>query len=114
MQEKLTVSQILSRRVREERKRKGLTQSELSELVNKTPETICHIENGVAATKLSTIDKLAEIFDIEPYELFKEKDPLDLAKITGIRLELLQELEEASDDTLSLVLELIKKLNNKI
>ena len=113
MEEKLKVSQILARRVREERKARGWTQSQLSEYINKTPETLCHIENGTSATKLSTIDSFTEIFGIEPYELFKEKDPLDLANITGVRLELLQELEETDEQTVSLVLEFIRKIRKK-
>lgn len=105
-------SLILGKRVREERKEKGLTQAELSELIDKTPETICHLENGMAATKLSTIDKLADVLNLEIYELFKEKDPLDLSKISGVRLELLQELEETDDETISLVLKLVRKLKD--
>ena len=73
MHKKLTAKQILGHRVRQERKERGWTQTQLSEMINKTTEMVCHIENGSATTKLKTIDRLAEIFDIEPYKLFKKK-----------------------------------------
>jgi len=56
---------------------------------------------------------LAEIFDIEPYKLFQEKDTFNLAKISGIRLELLQKLEESDDETTDVLLNLIKKMMKK-
>ncbi|MBE6450090.1 MAG: hypothetical protein E7013_05350 [Alphaproteobacteria bacterium] len=42
MHKKLTAKQILGHRVRQERKERGWTQTQLSEMINKTTEMVCH------------------------------------------------------------------------
>ncbi len=52
------------------RKRRGLTQSELSSLCETTQQTIAKIEMGVVDPKLSTLEKIAKALECELGELF--------------------------------------------
>ena len=49
-------------KIREERKRSGLTQEQLGEIVEKTKNTIINIENK-GRTLEETVKKLAEVFN---------------------------------------------------
>jgi transcriptional regulator with XRE-family HTH domain len=61
-----------AKRMRELRKRKGLTQERLSELSDIDYKHIQLLESNKApAPKLDTIEKLAKAFGITPSELLK-------------------------------------------
>ncbi|HBZ35951.1 MAG TPA: XRE family transcriptional regulator [Rikenellaceae bacterium] len=62
----------LAKRLRELRKRKSLTQEQLSELSGVDYKHIQLLEsNKASAAKLDTIEKLAKAFSISPSELLK-------------------------------------------
>jgi len=62
----------LAKRLRELRKRKGLTQEQLSELSGIDYKHIQLLEsNKASAAKLDTIEKLAKAFDMSPSKLLK-------------------------------------------
>ena len=57
-------------RLKELRKEKGLTQTDLAELLEVTKLTIHNWENGVSSIKSDRLKKLCEIFDVDvPYLL---------------------------------------------
>ena len=57
-------------RLKELRKEKGLTQTDLAELLEVTKLTISNWENGVSSIKSDRLKKLCEIFDVDaPYLL---------------------------------------------
>ena len=57
-------------RLKELRKEKGLTQTDLAELLEVTKLTIHNWENGVFSIKSDRLKKLCEIFDVDaPYLL---------------------------------------------
>lgn len=60
----------LGKRIREERKRKGLTQEKLAEKVELSPVYIGYIETGKQAPYLKTLERIAESLGVEVYELF--------------------------------------------
>ena len=62
----------LSMRIRELRKKKGLTQEQLSELSKVDYKHIQLLESKkTPAAKLDTIEKIAKAFHISPSELLK-------------------------------------------
>jgi len=62
----------LAKRIKELRKRKGLTQEQLSELSGIDYKHIQLLEsNKTPAAKLDTIEKLAKAFGISPSKLLK-------------------------------------------
>lgn len=57
------------------RKRLGLTQTELGEMVNVTAQAVSKWEKGISEPDLSTVQKLCKIFDIDSKEFFTEEEP---------------------------------------
>ena len=74
------IKKQLGQRVKYLRKSRDLSQEQLSEMLGITARSLGNIENGRCFMSLSGIEKLIEIFDIEPYELFifDKKPPEDV------------------------------------
>lgn len=56
------------------RKKLKITQEQLAEMCNVSPNYIGRIEIGYHFPSPELLDKFAEIFDIEPYKLFVDID----------------------------------------
>jgi transcriptional regulator with XRE-family HTH domain len=65
---------LLGRNVQELRKRAGLTQAELSERVNVSPEFLSRVERCLKSPSLDTVGRIAKALGVQVQELFKE-DP---------------------------------------
>lgn len=65
------IDQLFGARVKTLRKQAGLTQEQLSELIDKTPDTVSNIERGFSAPRLSTANAIAKALDVEIVELFQ-------------------------------------------
>ena len=61
---------ILGDRVKAERKRRGLTQNQLAELIRSNKRTILDIENYRGNPKLGTLFDLLTYLEIDPYTVF--------------------------------------------
>lgn len=55
------------------RKRRGLTQMQLCELVEISRNHLSRIENADCAVSLDAVFAIAKALDVEPYRLFQEK-----------------------------------------
>lgn len=64
------VQKQFGEKIRDCRKRKGMSQETLSELVDKTPDTISNIERGYTSTRIKTAIRLAKALDVPLVELF--------------------------------------------
>ena len=64
----------LNERLREERKRKGLTQEQLAQLLSVSRQTISHWETGRAAPDYESLRLLAEALEISPSHLLGEEE----------------------------------------
>lgn len=64
----------LGLRIREERKRAGLTQEQLAEKVDLSTDFIGYIERGKQAPYLKTLERIAQTLGVEVYELFIFKE----------------------------------------
>lgn len=57
-------------RLRELRKRKGLTQEDLAELLSIGVRSVGKIETGNSFPSTETLEKIIKVFEISPVELF--------------------------------------------
>ena len=74
---------LLGRRIKEYRKRAGMTQAKLAELVNVDDKHISCIESGKNFPSADLINRLATALKVEPKDLFEYyhlQDPMDLKK----------------------------------
>lgn len=65
------IKKLLGQRIRQLRKARGITQEELAEKLGICTPNISYIENGKFAPSMENFEKLVNIFDVEPYELYK-------------------------------------------
>jgi len=61
----------LGGRIKELRRAKGLSQSQLSERVDIDPKHLSRIEVGSGFPSLDTLEKIAEVLDVELKEFFE-------------------------------------------
>ena len=61
---------LLGKRIRELRKRKGINQEQLAELINVDPTTISNIENGKNYPSLINLENLLNVLDSNFLEAF--------------------------------------------
>lgn len=62
---------VIGSRIKAERKRLGLTQEQLSEMINVTPHYIYEIERGMKAMSMETLINLSETMELSTdYILF--------------------------------------------
>lgn len=65
------IKKMLGKRIRELRKARKITQEQLAEKLGIGPANISYIENGKFAPSMENFEKIVEIFEVEPYELYK-------------------------------------------
>lgn len=61
----------VGKRIREERKRNGLTLAELARACGTSPQTICRMEIAKMTVSLEWIEKIAKAFNIPPDMFFE-------------------------------------------
>jgi len=105
---KIKPENIVGRRVREFRKRKKLTQAQLAEKINKTVEMVCHLENGTASTKISTLYDICEALDFQPHQLFTNLYDFEADKMYPELVELFMELREMPPEAVHHILYAIR------
>lgn len=87
----------LGRRLKEFRRRRGLSQSELAKLVGVTPSTISQVESNLIYPSLPALMSMAEVLEVEPASFFEERPEargsqvFTAADMVEIRLPLLPE-----------------------
>ena len=65
------IKKLLGQRIRQLRKARGITQEELAEMLGIGTPNISYIENGKFSPSMENFEKLVNIFNVEPYELYK-------------------------------------------
>ncbi len=97
------IKQLLGCRIKELRKRKGLTQETLSEIIGIEPRNLIKIENGQTFPRAQTLQLLLEFLDCNPNELFNFSH---LNSIEFMRSRVLQKIQ-SDDDLVKLVYKII-------
>jgi len=98
----------IGKRIKEIRKQRGLSQEQLSEMVDIEQNTLSYIETGNNFFTAETLEKIINALDIEPYELFDfghHKSPKDL--ITEIN-----KMLKANPDKVQEIYKIIKAVIN--
>ncbi len=67
----MSIKKLLGKKIKQIRQKRGLTQEELSEKVNISPRALSGIERGVNFLTAETLDKIMEILNITPNQLFQ-------------------------------------------
>ena len=62
---------LLGRRIKEIRKSRGLTQEQLSEMIDIETSSLSGIESGRFYPSLHVLEKIAQVFEVELIEFFK-------------------------------------------
>ena len=68
--EKVNIKEILAANLRENRRKKGLTQEKLAEMADISLRYLAMLETGDGFPSAEVLEKLAEALDIEAFELF--------------------------------------------
>lgn len=66
----MKLTKKFGKRLKEIRKRRNISQEELAELVGMEPNNISKLELGEHLPKKENLEKLCEVLEIEPKELF--------------------------------------------
>jgi len=82
------------------RKEKGISQEKLAEACNTATSYIGLMEIYKNVPKLSTIEKIAAALDVDPLELFKDKNKIPLEHIQNKKKAILLLLEKELDNIL--------------
>ena len=103
-----SASLILSQNIRKYRKMKKITQSELAKRIGKTVEMVCQLENGIASTKISTVNEIADVLGVEVYQLFLEAPLLTIEDLSPDLVEIMHELQDQNPEYVRAIRNLIK------
>ena len=77
--ENMDKKELLGRRIGELRKRKGISQEQLAELINVEPATISNIENGKNYPSMMNLERIIRALDSNFLEVFdyEHKAPVE-------------------------------------
>jgi len=64
------IKTLLGKRIKELRKKRGLTQETLAEYANIEIPSLSNIENGKNYPNYGTLEKISNALDVNPYELY--------------------------------------------
>jgi len=93
------------------RKKRGLTQSQLAELMSVEPETISRFERGTATPSIQRLIGIADALEVGVHHLLTRSSPLmsDKVELLGEQLEQLSRTDK--DLVLGVALTLAKRLS---
>ena len=77
-----TIEELLSKRVKKARHRRGLTLAQFSQQTKISVATLSKIENAKISSPVSTYAKIAKALDIPLGELFSESIPIPISFVT--------------------------------
>ena len=66
----MDIAKIVGNNIKEARKLKGLTQSQIAQIFRMTQQQYSRFENGVFELNYEQIVKICEILDLTPNEIF--------------------------------------------
>lgn len=64
------IKKLLGKKIKQLRKDKDLTQEKLAELINIEIPSLSNIETGKYSPSVETLQKLSEVLNVEPWELY--------------------------------------------
>ena len=100
----MKLKESLGKNIKYYRKKKGLTQEQLAELVNIHDKNLSKIENGNNYPSAETLSTIVKALDIDFYELFLFNNEIDYEQMKS---EIIQSLDDNKN-----ILALYKYLKN--
>lgn len=107
MKEDKKVETPLPERIRYYRQKQGLTQGQLSELVNVTEHYIAEIENKLKFPSMELIKKISLALNVPIYNLMQSLENIELSKYSELRAI----LNTKDEKELSTLLEVLLSIN---
>lgn len=98
----------LGKRVKELREQRNLSQEYIAEQLDIHPANYWRIENGVSYPKPENLEKICEILEVKPQELFTFEH---LKSLNDIKSEL-YEIINSNDDLARLIYKFVKTLKD--
>jgi len=100
---------LIGSRIKNARKNKGITQANLSEILNVSPEYISRLECAATKISLETLCKIAILLDVTPEFLLT--GALEEAN-NYLLSEIAENLKKCSPDKTKVILQIIKSISN--
>lgn len=97
---------ILGECVKTERKKRGLTQVQLAELIHSNKRTIIDIENSRGNPKMETLVDLLTFLRIDPYIIFYSEPTLRSAALSQLELT----LHDCSEEQIKMLIPICKSI----
>ena len=106
------MEKIIGKRIQEFRKKRGMTQEELSEFIDISPHYLSALERGIYNIKLETLVKILNCLDCSADEVFCDVVNKSFAFTTNRLSKKLEELSpEEQEKILAVVDTMIKNAN---
>ena len=106
------MEKIIGKRIQEFRKKRGMTQEELSEFIDISPHYLSALERGIYNIKLETLVKILNCLDCSADEVFCDVVNKSFALTTNRLSKKLEELSpEEQEKILAVVDTMIKNAN---
>ena len=102
-----TTKELLGLRIKELRKKKGLSQSELSEKIGVESKHLSRIEVGGSYPSFDTLEKTASALGVEMKDFFEF---VEQSGRRGLRNEICRMLAEASPDELNIIFKIVRAI----
>ncbi len=99
---------LLGKRLRELRKRRGISQERLAELIEVDPTTVSNIENGKNYPTMSNLYKLLEVLDCTFTEAFDFEHKNNNDNLINQIIERLKNNPEKIEDFYKIIMALTK------
>ena len=99
---------LLGKRLRDLRKRKGISQEKLAELINVDPTTISNIENGKNYPSLINLENLLDVLESSFLEAFDFNHKNNQKNLLNEITEILKDNPEKLEDFYKIVIALTK------
>lgn len=101
------IEQLLPDRIRSYRQKRGLTQAQLSELVDVTEHYIAEIENALKFPSMELIKNISTALNVPIYCLMQTEENVDLSRCAELR----NMLEQKDEKELSTILDVLLTIN---
>lgn len=88
----------LGKNIQRLRKQNGFSQEEFAEKIGIATNTLSSIERGFSFMTVSTLEKISDILNVQPYELFYNTDESEIDKYEYV----LKKLNQIKNDSYKL------------
>ena len=94
------IKELLGKRIKALRKEKGYTQEEFAEMIDISQRTLSGIEVGKNFLTSQTLDKILDVFKIQPDDIFRLKN---LQSVNELKSEIVNVLDNMSEEKIRIV-----------